>query len=1216
MAETQAQAYRPPDEEGGARPETSAPADNGQAASPPGATPKPLALVLAAVQPGDDVPTIISKNTPPKSDPGLADGLRGRVLAHFELIEPIGAGGMAAVIRARDTQLDRVVALKVLPPEMAADPEHVRRFQNEARSAARLDHENIARVFYCGQDQGLLFIAFEFVEGQNLHALLERRGRLPVTEAIHYVLQIATGLAHAAERGVVHRDIKPSNIIVTPSGRAKLVDMGLARTLGPQADGVLTQSGVTLGTFDYISPEQALEPREADVRSDIYSLGCTFYHMLTGQPPVPEGTAAKKLHCHQHVAPVDPRQLNPAIPDDVAATLARMMAKDPRERYQQPEHLVQHLLVLAQKAGAWHGCDSRGTAADGVLFVDAPLPAPPQMRPAFLMGAAVVLLVAFVVLIGAVPGPNGGQRPHVTRQLPKHSGDSPPTPDKIAAAKAGPAPEVEQPADVQPPLPAVEPPWYTPANVRELIDYLDRTEVARVALADHLDLEGAQLQFVGRSLEMKAADPKTRPTIRLDYPASGGQRWVALTIRGDSRVTLTGLRFVVNATQAPDLRMAAVAHQGTGQVSLTRCEFVQLNPPDPVSGRLSSVTVTGPRGSGDVPRLNLAECYFAPGQEAVTLSGATDVRVTDCAFAPHSTALFHLRGRGKRDSVLMLHSCTAMLTEGPAFRLTDGPLCTLNVKDSAFARLDSPATPSGAPGFLLHTGQLAPGFEYTGNENCFHNLRVYGTKVTDGVVMPITTLKDFNREEHFNENELSVELADSPWEARDPLSLLAKAPVEAFRLKANVRELRRRDGSNRLVGVNASAWGNLYKDLPPLEEPKPEAVAGRRYVDPSAPVPAKGIYATLKEAVAAAKSGDEIVIRATSPLRVSPISIQEPNFTLIISAGEDPKVRPVLILNRPRVKDEDSLFKLFDGQLTLKGLSIQLEAGSDALSHQSVVTLHGPAQCTLQDCLVTLQRGASGTESQHLAVVTLADPNNAMKMETRSGRTMPDVDLAGCFLRGDGDLLTVRSSRPFALDVRNSLVVLRSGALLNVEGGGEDQSGQTDAQTVSLSQVTTYLGEHLVTLKATRHARGLLKTEVTAHDCLFAAAGGKSLVHLEGMDSERQVSGLLSWRKGEKANVYSGFSPLLDQVPRNEDAMPMPPYDRTRWGQFTGEGGEATFKRAQFSAAPAAEEPWTKVTASHFRLKPDADLPRCGADIEELVKRFDPGTGTAGGAEE
>src|SRR5438105_4666318 len=341
------------------------------------------ALVFPAeAEPTDDTPTIISKTHPIVEPQATKDhvtdlgprgamsesvmmSLRGRKLAHFELIEPIGVGGMAAVLRAHDTQLDRQVALKILPPEMALDPENIQRFHQEAKAAARLDHENIARVFFCGEDQGLHFIAFEFVEGENLRTLLERHGPLSLAAAVHYLLQITLGLAHAAARGVVHRDIKPSNIIVTPNGRAKLVDMGLARSLHPLPAGELTHSGVTLGTFDYISPEQALEPREADVRSDIYSLGCAFYQVLTGYPPVPDGTAARKLHHHQSVDPVDPRQLNPAIPDEVAALLARMMAKNPKERYQRPEELVSHLIALAQRLGG----ASQG--ADSVLFVDA-----------------------------------------------------------------------------------------------------------------------------------------------------------------------------------------------------------------------------------------------------------------------------------------------------------------------------------------------------------------------------------------------------------------------------------------------------------------------------------------------------------------------------------------------------------------------------------------------------------------------------------------------------------------------------------------------------------------------------------------------------------------------------------------------------------------------------------------------------------------------------
>src|SRR6202166_937267 len=152
--------------------------------------PPPLPLMANGAT-TDSTPTIISKNlVRPATAEDALNGLRGRRLAHFELLEQIGVGGMAAVLRARDTQLDRIVALKILPPDLAQDQENVRRFHNEARAAAKLDHENIARVFFCGEDQRLHFIAFEFVEGENLRAILEKRGRLPVGESLHYMLQI------------------------------------------------------------------------------------------------------------------------------------------------------------------------------------------------------------------------------------------------------------------------------------------------------------------------------------------------------------------------------------------------------------------------------------------------------------------------------------------------------------------------------------------------------------------------------------------------------------------------------------------------------------------------------------------------------------------------------------------------------------------------------------------------------------------------------------------------------------------------------------------------------------------------------------------------------------------------------------------------------------------------------------------------------------------
>jgi len=291
-----------------------------------------------AVPDSDDVATIVSGKI---HQPLPVDDMRGRRLAHFEIIEPIGVGGMGAVMKAIDTTLGRLVALKILPPNLATSPEHLDRFQKEARAAARLDHENIAQVYFCGVDAGLHFIAFEFVDGEDLKTLLLRAGPPNVQDATNYMVQVAKGLSHSYQRGVVHRDLKPSNIIVTKHGKVKIVDMGLARMDGPVDQ--LTRSGATLGTFDYISPEQALDPRVADIRSDIYSLGCTYYHLLTGVPPVPEGTAAKKLHHHQLVQPEDPRSLNQRVPLVIVEILARMMSKHPDNRYQTPDDLVADL---------------------------------------------------------------------------------------------------------------------------------------------------------------------------------------------------------------------------------------------------------------------------------------------------------------------------------------------------------------------------------------------------------------------------------------------------------------------------------------------------------------------------------------------------------------------------------------------------------------------------------------------------------------------------------------------------------------------------------------------------------------------------------------------------------------------------------------------------------------------------------------------------------
>ncbi len=305
----------------------------------------------------DSQKTVISRR-PPVSAPAflraaspfeMGSALTGEQLGHFQLEEFVGGGGMGAVFRATDTMLGRTVAVKVVSRDETTE-ETLRRFRNEAQSAARLDHPNIARVYYVGEDKGWNYIVFEYIEGVNVRDLVEHNGPLSLEDAIRYTLQMAEALDHASQRDVIHRDIKPSNILIMLDGRAKLVDMGLARlhhVESPAED--LTASGVTLGTFDYISPEQARDPRNTDVRSDLYSLGCTLFFMLTGQPPFPEGTVLQKLLSHSSEEPPDVLEARPDLPPEIAAVVKRMLAKQPDQRFQTPRDLIGELLLLADR---------------------------------------------------------------------------------------------------------------------------------------------------------------------------------------------------------------------------------------------------------------------------------------------------------------------------------------------------------------------------------------------------------------------------------------------------------------------------------------------------------------------------------------------------------------------------------------------------------------------------------------------------------------------------------------------------------------------------------------------------------------------------------------------------------------------------------------------------------------------------------------------------
>jgi serine/threonine-protein kinase len=250
---------------------------------------------------------------------------------------------MGSVYLAVNTEDNRTVALKILPRERAENPALVRRFQQEAAAAKQLQHENIVSVIDAGKADGFLYIALEYIDGTDVAKLLKGRGALPLRRSLEIVKQVARALDHAFRQGIVHRDVKPSNMLIKRSGTVKLTDMGLARSVDETLDSGVTRVGTTVGTVDYMAPEQARDSKAADIRSDIYSLGCTWYHMLTGSPPFPRGSITNKLYAHISNPRPDPRDINPEIPEQVVKIVHKMMAREPGKRFPTPAELLEAL---------------------------------------------------------------------------------------------------------------------------------------------------------------------------------------------------------------------------------------------------------------------------------------------------------------------------------------------------------------------------------------------------------------------------------------------------------------------------------------------------------------------------------------------------------------------------------------------------------------------------------------------------------------------------------------------------------------------------------------------------------------------------------------------------------------------------------------------------------------------------------------------------------
>lgn len=303
----------------------------------PGVVPKRLGEILVD----------LSLLSPEKVDEVLR-AQKGRngsfAIEGFELLEKLGQGTTGAVYKARQLSLDRIVALKILAPSLASNPAYVARFQREAKIVSQLAHVNVIGGIDVGESGGYRYFVMEFVDGPTLLRILERGGALDEARATKITLQIARALDHAHRLSLVHQDVKPDNIIIADGGVAKLCDLGLAKVRSSEEGAA--SDGRTIGTPNYISPEQARGEEDVDIRSDVYSLGATYYHALCGAVPFAGPSPGATLSRHLNERPRAPRDVNPSVSEPVSRIVLRMLEKRPSDRYQTPAELIEDLEAL------------------------------------------------------------------------------------------------------------------------------------------------------------------------------------------------------------------------------------------------------------------------------------------------------------------------------------------------------------------------------------------------------------------------------------------------------------------------------------------------------------------------------------------------------------------------------------------------------------------------------------------------------------------------------------------------------------------------------------------------------------------------------------------------------------------------------------------------------------------------------------------------------
>jgi hypothetical protein len=908
--------------------------------------------------------------------------------------------------------------------------------------------------------------------------------------------------------------------------------MGLARSLDSRGNDDLTQSGVTLGTFDYISPEQALEPRTADCRSDIYSLGCTFYHALTGQPPVPEGTAAKKLHHHQHIKPADPRDLVPGLPLEVVRVLDRMIAKDPRERFQTPEQLVQALLGVAKLLGAGPGMP------EGMLSVETPMP--PRGRPLIWMALGLSLVVGAVLVLD--PGGTNSPTPRTPRPSNANKGarpepKDPPVPTVVGTPKKGTTSETREPVILT-------------------LDSETKLSEIRAAAARHADADLVILELAGdislsdeegglvlRAREkviVRATAASSRPTLRLRYKAAPGpSRLAVLTIQAPES-EIQRVRVVADLAGGA-VPLCGMHLRGGRSHSLRDCVFVQVAPPS--EKKLESLLVSAEQQR---PQVQLKDCVFFSyargnpdppyrfsegeigGQDAICLQGQVNLSAENCALAPHTTML---RLDDPLATAELIQSTVLLPAKRSAVFSAEGG--KLRARRCLIARLPGILT-GEETGAVLIRQENDKMVTFEGSDNAYFDLDGYWSLGNSWTAAGWGAFKE--RLSATKGTDDSRRLLSSPWALTGGVlrKELNDEQAAAFQPHPSHKGLRLRGNPERMLGAR-EVLGTVWT-AKPLDE-KPDSERRILTVEPKVDDAPNGVYPSIYRAIQDARPGETILLRHEGKLVTEHIELKKKEYADVILKSAR-HFRPELVFNERTTEPDAALFRLYDGKLRLESLDVTLDSNPgtaetrseeavDSSTH-ALLALVGNGSCVMRDCVINLVKGD--------IPVTLASLNpagNVMRvpgMPPSNPRELwPHLTLENCQVRGEGEVLLARAPRRVALTLKNCLVAL-NGSVVRVEhnGGGEAaMPPMSSKMSLTMTQVTAYLGAPLIRMLARNDPRGMLPLEVDASSSLFLPSNGvESLIALEAPERE-DVEMKFRWRSSGGKNAFGKFPTLL-----------------------------------------------------------------------------------------